>query len=344
MRPEVGQCIYKIIRFRFLFIQNYLMERGILEKSSKRPWYVVFWRQRHLQLFTLLGIAFLIIFSYIPMVGILMAFKNYDISTGVKGLFTSEWVGLKYFVEFFTDYNSLNIVRNTLVLSLVKMVFTFPLPILLALIVNEIKVGSVKRLVQTASYLPYFISWVIVAGFCQIFLQSNGVINSLLISLGVANEPLQFLTGSKYFIPIAVITSCWKDMGWWAILFLASMASVDPSLHEAAQIDGAGRIKRILHITLPGIRATVTVVLILALGNLLGGGLGGSNFDQSYLLGNPGNNDVSEIIQTYVMKVGLSKGRYAYAAAIGLCQSVISVLLVMTSNFFSKKVTGDGLF
>lgn len=315
-----------------------------MKKERRKPWYILFWRQRHQQFFTLMGIAFLIVFSYIPMIGILMAFKNYNITTGIPGLFTSEWVGLKYFIEFFTDYNSLNIIRNTVVLSLVKMLFTFPLPILLALILNEIKVSKVKRVVQTASYLPYFISWVIVAGFCQIFLQSNGVINSLLQSIGATNEPLQFLTESKYFIPIAVITSCWKDMGWWAILFLASMTSVDPTLHEAAQIDGAGRLRRIFHITLPGIRATVTVVLILALGNLLGGGLGGSNFDQSYLLGNPGNADVSEIIQTYVMKVGLSKGRYAYAAAIGLCQSVISVVLVLTSNFFSKKVTGDGLF
>ena len=133
-------------------------------------------------------------------------------------------------------------------------------------------------------------------------------------------------------------------MGWWAILFLSAMASIDTSLYEAAEMDGCSRLKRIWHITLPGIKSTITVVLILSLGNLLGGGLGGSNFDQAWLMGNGGNSEVSEIIQTYVMKVGLSKGRYAYAAAIGLCQSVISVILVFTSNFFSKKVSGDSLF
>lgn len=303
-----------------------------------------FWRQRSIQMFALVGMLFIIIFNYIPMVGIIMAFEDYNITSGFMGLFTSDWVGLKYFQEFVSDYNFFSIIRNTLVLSLVKMVFTFPLPILLALVLNEMKVMPVKKVVQTVSYLPYFISWVIVAGFCQIFLQSNGVINEVLMNLGLIEKPLSFLTGSQYFVPIAVFTACWKDMGWWAILFLSAMASVDPALYEAAQMDGCGRLKRIWHITLPGIKGTITVVLILALGNLLGGGLGGSNFDQAWLLGNGGNNDTSEIIQTYVMKVGLSKGRYAYATAIGLCQSVISLVLVLLSNFFSKKVSGEGLF
>lgn len=307
-------------------------------------WLQLFIRQRNLQLFALLGIAFLIIFNYIPMVGILMAFKNYKITSGIRGLFTSEWVGLKYFIEFYNDYNFYNIIRNTLVLSLVKMLFTFPLPILLALVLNEVKNSKVKRIVQTTSYLPYFISWVIVVGFSQLFLQYNGVINDVLTRLGAIDKPIPFLTGEKYFLPIAVFTACWKDMGWWAILFLAAITGIDPSLYEAAEIDGAGRMQRIWHITLPGIRGTVTVVLILALGNLLGGGLSGSNFEQAYLLGNPGNEAVSEIVQTYVMKVGLSNGRYAYAAAISLCQSIISVLLVMGSNFASKKISGSSLF
>ncbi len=316
-------------------------ERTIEQNQS---WVKIFWKQRSIQMFALVGMVFIVIFNFIPLIGILMAFENYNITTGIGGLFTSEWVGLKYFIEFASDYNFINIIRNTLVLSLVKMVFTFPLPILLALVLNEIKILPIKKTVQTVSYLPYFISWVIVAGFCQIFLQSNGVVNSFLMSLGVIDEPLSFLTGSQYFLPIAVFTACWKDMGWWAILFLSAMASVDPALYEAAQMDGCGRLKRIWHITLPGIKGTITVVLILALGNLLGGGLGGSNFDQAWLLGNGGNNDTSEIIQTYVMKMGLSKGRYAYATAIGLCQSIISLVLVLISNFFSKKVSGESLF
>lgn len=314
------------------------------KQEKKVSIWKLIWKQRQIQAFVWIGLLFLLIFNFIPMFGIVMAFENYSIADGVKGLFTSEWVGLKYFREFVNDYNFYSLIRNTLVLSLSKMVFTFPLPILLALILNEIRSGRVKKVVQTVSYLPYFISWVIVAGFCQLFLQSNGIVNNMLMGIGAVEQPISFMTGKQYFLPIAIFTACWKDMGWWAILFLSAMASIDTSLYEAAEMDGCSRLKRIWHITLPGIKSTITVVLILSLGNLLGGGLGGSNFDQAWLMGNGGNSEVSEIIQTYVMKVGLSKGRYAYAAAIGLCQSVISVILVFTSNFFSKKVSGDSLF
>ena len=312
--------------------------------SKKKSFFEVFWHQRYLQLFALVGIVYLIIFNYIPMVGIVMAFKQYRISTGFLGIFTSEWIGFKNFQEFMTDYNFGAIMQNTLVMSLTKMFFTFPLPILLALILSEVKVLRFKKFVQTTSYLPYFISWIIVTGFCQIFLQNKGIINDLLLRLGIVESALPFLTGAQYFMPIVVITACWKDMGWWAILFLASITGIDPTLYEAAEIDGAGRLKKIWHITLTGIRGTVTVVLILAIGNLLGGGLSGSNFEQAYLMGNAGNSDVSEILQTYVMKIGLSKGRYSYAAAVGLFQSVISVTLVLTANFVSKKVSGSSLF
>ncbi len=301
------------------------------------------WNQRALQIFALVGVIYLLIFNYIPMVGVLMAFKKYKITSGFMGIFTSPWVGLKYFEEFVTDYNFFSILKNTLVMSLLKMIFTFPLPILLALVLNEVKCMPFKKLVQTTSYLPYFISWVIVTGFCQIFLQSNGVINNILTAMGRENT-VPFLTAPQYFLPIVIVTACWKDMGWWAILFLAAITGIDPTLYEAAEIDGAGRLKRIWHITLPGIKGTITVVLIMAMGNLLGGGLSGSNFEQSYLLGNAGNIAASEIIQTYVMKVGLSNGRYSYAAAVGLFQSVISIILVMTSNFISKKVSGNSLF
>lgn len=319
-------------------------EKSVAHIGKKKSIFYRLWNQRALQFFALIGVAYLIIFSYIPMVGILMAFKKYKITSGFMGIFTSEWVGLKYFVEFITDYNFGGIMANTLVMSLVKMVFTFPLPILLALVLNEVKIMPIKKLVQTTSYLPYFISWVIVTGFCQLFMQSNGIINDLLMKLGLVENSIPFLTASKYFLPIVVITACWKDMGWWAILFLASITGIDPTLYEAAQIDGAGRLQRIWHITMPGIKGTVTVVLIMAIGNLLGGGLSGSNFEQSYLLGNAGNIDASEIIQTYVMKVGLSNGRYSYAAAVGLFQSIIAIILVMTSNFVSKKVSGSSLF
>jgi putative aldouronate transport system permease protein len=322
-------------------------KKANMKLAPKHPRLHLFWRQRYLQMFALAGMAFIIVFNFIPMFGIVISFEDYKITTGIPGmfrnLFNGNWVGLKWMKEFFTDYNSGAIIKNTIVMSVVKLIFTFPLPILLALMLNEIKIAPVKKLVQTVSYLPYFISWVIVAGFCQIFLQSNGVINSLLKVLG-ATDSIAFFQYPKYFLPIAVITSIWKDMGWWAILFLASITGVDPTLYEAANIDGAGRLQRIWHVTMPAIKGTITIVLILALGNLLGGGLSGSNFEQSWLLGTAGNNQVSEIIQTYVMKMGLSKQRYSYAAAIGLIQSAVSVTLVLVSNFAAKKVSGEGLF
>jgi putative aldouronate transport system permease protein len=164
------------------------------------------------------------------------------------------------------------------------------------------------------------------------------------MAIGTTNQNIAFYVTPKYFLPMVVITAIWKDMGWWAILFLASVATIDPTLYEAASIDGVGRLKRIWYITLPGIQGTITVVLIIALGNLLGGGLSGSNFEQGWLLGTAGNAEVSEILQTYIMRVGLSKGRYPYAAAMGFIQSIVSLLLVLGSNYAAKKITGEGLF
>lgn len=301
------------------------------------------WEQRYLQLFALLGVAFILVFYYTPMSGLLMAFKKYKIQTGYAGIFTAPWVGLKWFAEFVTDYNFNELLRNTLGISVLKMLFTFPVPLLLAVILSETRNKAVKRLVQTASYLPYFISWVVVAGFClQFFTTQEGVVNKVIVALG--GEPRFFLSSPDYFWGLVIGTGIWKEMGWWAIIFLAAITGVDPSLYEAAMIDGAGRIRRIRHITLPSIAPTVTVVLILAIGNLLGGGLGGSTFEQCYLLGNTANRAASDIFQTYSFRIGLSEGRYSYATAIGMIQSVVSVILVFSTNAVSKSTTGHGLF
>lgn len=303
------------------------------------------WKQRSLHLLVLMGVAFLAVFYYSPMLGLLMAFKDYKITMGYSGVFTSQWVGFKWFTEFFTDYKFGELLRNTLAISVLKLVFSFPVPILLAVMLNEVRSRFLKRLVQTASYLPYFISWVVVWGFCLQFLNSSdGVVNVFLKNLGLIKEHLSFMTGSQYFWGMAVITGIWKEMGWWTIIFLAAITGIDPTLHEAAVIDGAGRLQRIRHIVLPGIAPTLTVVLILAVGNLLGGGMGGSSFEQSLLLGNSSNNSTSDIIQTYSFRVGLQQGRYAYATAVGMVQSLISVLLIVGSNAVAKKVSGNSLF
>lgn len=304
----------------------------------------LFWKQRYLQMFVLAGVLYVLIFNYIPMVGLIIGFKDYKITGGLRGMFTSEWVGMKYFREFFTDYKFPELMRNTLILSILKLLFSFPVPIFFAVMLNEVHNRRTKKFIQTISYLPYFVSWVIVAGLLRILASDTGIINDLLMRLHLVSQPLELLTSPKYFVTVAVVTAIWKDTGWWAIVFLAAITGIDPTLYEAAEMDGASRIQRIRHITLPCIAGTVTVVLIMALGNLLGGGLSGSNFEQCYLLGNQGNMEVSDIIQTYVMRIGLSNGRYSYATAVGMFQSVISVTLVFVSNFISKKISGNGLF
>ncbi|KHL97176.1 protein lplB [Paenibacillus sp. IHB B 3415] len=302
-------------------------------------------KQLPFHLFVGLGILFLLVFSYIPMFGIIIAFKNYKISTGIEGIFTSSWAGLSHFRELINDYNFPSLVRNTLILSVLKVIFSYPIPILFAIMLSEVRHVFFKRFVQTVSYLPHFISWVVVTGIAYAFFSSGfGIFNELMLSLHMIKEPVQILTDPDSFYGLAVMTAIWKEAGWWTIIFLAALAGIDPALYEAAEIDGAGRLKRILYITLPGLKSASIVVLILTIGSILGGGLVGSNFEQSMLLGNPLNNEKSQIIQTYAFSVGLAQGRFSFATAIDLMQSVISVFLIFTSNFIAKRFSGTGLF
>ena len=304
-----------------------------------------FGRQIEIQIFALAGVMYLLLFSVIPMFGIVLAFKSYKITSGIQGIFSSDWVGLKYFKEFFTDYRFGELLRNTIAISTLKMVFAFPIPIFLAILISECHNKPFKRLIQTASYLPNFVSWVLVYGISSALLsQNSGVINQLLVKLGVVSQGIPFLTDPGYFWGTTVVLSIWKSSGWWAIIFLAAISGIDSTLYEAASIDGAGRLKRIWHITLPGIKGSIVTVLILSIGSFLGGGMVGSNFEQSFLMGNTVNNATSEIIQTYAFKMGMAQGRFSYATAGDLVQSVISIVLVIISNQVAKKVSGEGLF
>jgi putative aldouronate transport system permease protein len=308
--------------------------------SARKPWWRRFWVQRGLQAFALAGIAYLLVFSVVPMVWLVIGFKDFHLQAGSLGIFTAKWVGFKHFIEFFHEYNFPYLVRNTLAISLLKLVFGFPVPIILAVALNEVKNPGVKRAVQTASYLPYFISWVIVSGFCVIFLNTrNGAVNYALVNLGIFEKPYNFLGSSSVYWAMAVITDVWKSMGWWAILFLAVIAGIDPALYESAIVDGAGRLRRMWHITIPSILPTICVMLILNIGGLFNG-----NFDQSFLLGNGGNRDTSDIIGTYVFRTGLAAGRFDYATAVGMLQSILSVILIFISNRISRKVTGASLY
>ena len=219
------------------------------------------------------------------------------------------------------------------------------MPIIFALALNEIRNTRHKRIFQTVSYLPHFVSWVVVSGLMfSLFNQTNGLLNQLLVGTGLVDNGIPFLSAPESFWPLVVISDIWKGMGWWAIIFIAAITGIDPTLYESAIVDGASRMRRIWSITLPSIKGTIIIVLIMSLGNLFSGGLGGSNFQQSYLLGNPVNYNSSEIIETYLLRVGLTQGRYPFAAAMGLIQSVISVVLIFSSNFASNKISGTGLF
>ena len=315
------------------------------KKLLKRKFLIKLKRQRMLQIFAWAGLVYILIFNYAPMAGILVAFKKFSIKDGFMGIFTNEWVGLKYFIEFFNDYMCWPVIKNTLIISLLKILASFPAPILLAIMITEVKNRPFKKFVQAVSYLPYFISWVIVAGILTAFFsQSRGLVSEFIIKTGISDKGVSFLTDPGSYYQLAVWTSIWKSTGWWSIIFLAAISGIDPGLYEAAMVDGAGRLKRIWHITLPGILPAIVTVLILSVGSFLGGGMMGGNFDQTMMLGNKLNASESEIIQTYAFKTGMVDLRFNYATAIDLMQSIISVILIFATNAVSKKITETGLF
>lgn len=291
-----------------------------------------------LQMMVIPGIIWLIIFCYIPMYGIIIAFKEFR---PVDGLFGGGWVGLKHFIDFFTDPAALRSVGNTLGISVYKFIVGFPAPILFAILLNELTSLKFKKFAQSVSYLPYFISWVILASMLKNLLELNGPINTFLMQLGVINEGISFLTQENMFWNILVITDLWKGIGWSSIIYIAAIAGINPEMYESALIDGAKRYQRIFYITLPSIMPTITILMILGISGILG-----SNFDQHYLLGNAAVADVAETIDTYVFKMGMSLQRYSYATAVGLSRSIVSFILLFGANKLVRRISkGEyGLF
>ena len=317
----------------------------IVEKRNFAKGFRKYRRQWELHLFVYLGIAFLAVFSWAPLFGIVIAFKDYTITTGLAGIFSSPWNSFKHFREFFSNYRFAELLRNTVMLSVGKLLFAFPAAILFALIITEVRNRKVRRTFQTISYLPHFISWVLVYTLSYHMLsERTGVVNKLLTEFGFLSSPIPFLSSAKSFYALAIFLSLWKTTGWSAIIFLAAITGVDPALFEAATVDGAGRLRRIWHITMPSILPSIVTVLIINLGALLGGGMGGSNFELSYLFSNSNNAARADIIQTYSFNMGLAKGRFAFATAVDLCQCIISIILVLISNKAAKKISGYGLF
>ncbi len=296
-----------------------------------------FLRQWDVQLMVLPALLFILVFSYIPMYGVLMAFQDYNIFTGFMA---SPWVGLKHFEMFFHAPEFWSVIRNTVVISLLKLFIGFPAPILLALMLNEVHNRVFKRTIQTISYLPHFISWVIVSGFVTSLLSTdNGSFNMLLQQLNLIDEPINFLSIPEYFWTILVTTGVWKEIGFSSIVYLAAIAGVDPQLYEAAAMDGASRLRQMFSITLPSILPVIIIFLILNIGNLLNAG-----FEDILLLGaNPVLRDVADVIDTYVYRVGIQNNRYSYATAVGLFKGVLSVALLAGANYAARR-SGNSLW
>lgn len=290
------------------------------------------------QLYLLLAlpILFFIVFKYIPMAGVLIAFKDYNVFQGVWG---SEWVGLDNFRQLFAMSQFYEVVRNTLLLNLLDLLVSFPAPIILALLLNELKVLWFKKSAQTLLYLPHFISWVIIGGLVyQMFSTETGMMNTLLTGLGM-EEKIPFLTDKNYWLLVYLGTGVWQSAGWGTIIYLAALTGVNKELYEAAEVDGAGRMRKVWHISLPGIRSTIVVLLILQIGHIMSIG-----FERPYVMGNSLVQDYAEVISTFVYKIGLQSAQFSMATAVGLFQAVIGLVLVLGTNYIAKRLGEQGIW
>ena len=282
-------------------------------------------------------IVYFVIFKYIPMGGIVIAFKNYKISKGIWG---SAWCGLDNFTKAFNTPTFARAVGNTLTISGLKLLFGFPAPIILALMLNEVTHLPFKKTVQTITYLPHFLSWVVLAGmFQQLLSPNNGAVNALLKQFFGVQESIYFLGNNKYFRGTLIVTDIWKNVGWSSILYLATISGIDPSLYEAATVDGASRWQCTRYITLPSLVSTIVIMLILSIGSIMDAG-----FDQVFNLYNSAVYQTGDIIDTYVYRYGLGDMKYSLATAVGLFKNVIAFVLVVGTNLITRKISGEGIW
>ena len=294
---------------------------------------------RYLHLMVLPGLAFFLLFKYVPMYGIIIAFKNYKgAAGGFSAIMSAPWIGLKNFEIFFNSLYCERVFKNTIYLSLLRLIFSFPAPILLALMINEIRANWFKRTVQTITYMPYFLSWVVVAGLLNTLLSpDNGAINTIIKMAG--GQPVYFLTSKQWFRPILIISEIWKNIGYGSIVYLAAITSIDQEQYEAARVDGANKLQQIIHITLPALSEIIAIMLILQIGKMFD-----DNFDQIFNLYSPSVYEVSDVFETYVYRNGIQQSKFSYSTAVGLVKSVLALAMIVFSNKASKKLGAQGLF
>lgn len=289
---------------------------------------------KYLYLMMIPVLAYYLIFHYAPMYGALIAFKEYS---PMKGILGSPWIGFKHFQDFFGSYYFWRILKNTIVISLYSLVFEFPAPIILALLINEVRSKMFKRVAQTITYMPYFISMVVICGIITDFTNADGVINKIMMAFGYEGQAM--LQKPELFRPIYILSEIWQRIGWESIIYIAALMGIDQEQYEAARMDGASRWKQIIHITLPGIMPTIAIMFILRMGNLLNVG-----FEKIILLYNPVTYETADVISSFVYRKGLLEFGWSYSSAVGLFNSVINLILLITANYISRKVNESSLW
>lgn len=315
------------------------MEKKMLNKSNRSTTMKIsrqnFIKYKYLYIMLLPGVLYIIIFHYVPMFGLVISFEDYKIFKGISG---SPWVGLGNFQTLFSSAKFYLVMRNTFLISIYKIVIGFPMPILVAILINEVRNKFFMKSVQTVIYLPHFISWIVASGLVISFLSpTDGFINNIIRFFGGA--PIFFMGSSEYFRGILVVSDIWKEVGWGAIIYLAALAGVPMELNEAAIIDGANKIKRIVYVTLPYIVPTIIILLLLRIGGVLNAG-----FDQVFAMYNSAVYDVGDILDTYVYRVGIIETKYGFSAAVGLFKSLLAVTFLLTANWIAKRADQESLF
>ncbi|KIL42559.1 sugar ABC transporter ATPase [Gordoniibacillus kamchatkensis] len=292
-------------------------------------------RDKYLYLLALPGLLYFLVFKYVPVGGLVIAFQEYS---PYFGILHSKWVGFEHYARFFSNNDFWLLLRNTMAINMLNLLFFFPLPIILALLLNELRSTVYKRAIQTIIYIPHFFSWVLIAGLTYLMLsESEGVVNKLIAAAG--GQPVGFLTHADYFWGLLTAQSMWKEAGWGTIIFLAAIAGVDPQLYEAAVMDGAGRYRKMWHITLPAIRNVIVILLILRIGSVMDVG-----FEQVYLMMNGAVSQVADVFDTYVYRNGVQQGQFSYSTAIGLFKSIVGIVLVVAANKLAKRFGEEGVY
>ncbi len=309
------------------------VEEGTIVAPKAPPvrrsaWRTLLRNDYDLYLLLIPGLAVMLVFRYVPMLGTIIAFKDYNLFDGIWG---SPWAGLKHFKELMDQPKFWEVLRNTLLINLYKLVFQFPLPIILALMINEVRNLAFKRVTQSVSYLPHFLSWVIISAlFINLLSPQTGVLKGLFSFLGM--QDIMMIADERFFRSVLVLSAAWKETGWSSIIYLSAILSIDTGQYEAARIDGAGKMRQIWHITLPGIRNVIIFIILLRIGSALG-----NDLEQVLMFYSPFVYSVGDVIGTYVYRIGLTEMKYSFTTAIGLFQSVIGMTLIATANYFSKK-------